>query len=121
MKKKVNLVFAALVFAAIAAFLTVEGAEAFCVHNNTDRTMLITQVSGGSFFGSFEENVQPGETRCCNWQNHGCNTHGHQDSPVKFEVSYEVLKPRVCYSFEIRADGDLYVTGSNGNYSCSGQ
>jgi len=49
MKKKVNLVLAGLVLAGLAVFLTVEGAEAFCVYNNTDREVVAAQTPSNFF------------------------------------------------------------------------
>ena len=44
--KKFNSVVAVLVFAVFAVFLAVEGAEAFCVYNNTNTNMIVEQTSG---------------------------------------------------------------------------
>lgn len=114
-----RILFASLLFGSIAAFVV--NAEAFCVHNNTtDREVIFDQTSGGETFGKYFGILKPGERGCCNWQNKDCNTAGKQDSPVKFSVR-TTYSEYICSGYQITAGGDIYATGSNGNYSCSGQ
>jgi len=129
MKKKVNLVIAGLVLAGLAVFLAAEGAEAFCVYNNTDvhdalgisRRPVVEalQKEGGGFY----KRIGSSERGCCNWQEKSCNRGGKIDSIVKIDVYYKqgmILSETVyiCKDFPIQAGGWLTVEGSKGNYKC---
>ena len=125
MNKKVRSIFAGLVFAALALFLAVEGAEAFCVYNNTKNdNMGVRQTSGGNFNKPF---IPSGGKECCNWQEKSCNKGGKRDSIVRFDV-YERVAVRdkrgaetfrsICEDFPIKAGGWLTIEGSNNNYKC---
>ena len=124
--RKFNSVVAVLVFAVFAVFLAVEGAEAFCVYNNTDTVIYATQTSGGNF----SKSISPGEKECCNWKEISCNgvgsppKRGKRDSTVRFDVDYytpyspHYTKENCCKDFPIKAGGWLTVEGSGGNYKC---
>jgi len=129
MKKRVNLVIAGLVLAGLAVFLTVEGAEAFCVYNNTDMRVheqLLVQQTGGHKTGrGFHKYIPAGENECCNWQNKDCNKEGKRDSIVRLDVSYWGHVPDapdytypICHGVEIKAGGWVTVKGEKGNYKC---
>ena len=123
MNKKVGSIFTGLVFVVVAAFLMVEGAEAFCVYNKTDKPMNAAQTSGGNF----GKNIPSGGKECCNWQEKSCNKGGKRDSIVRFDV-YERVAVRdkrgaetfrsICEDFPIKAGGWLTIEGSNDNYKC---
>jgi len=107
----------AVVFAVLAVFLAVEGAEAFCVYNNTDKLMNVCQASGSSGAKGLKEDIGPGGNACCNWQNKDCNKEGKRDSIVTFNVKkLEVWS--VCENFPIQAGGTLTIEGEKGNYKC---
>ncbi len=123
MIKKVNLIFLLLgiflTFGSINSF-------AFCIHNKTDVSLNVLEYSGGSGWGRFKEILSPGETKCCNWKNHSCNTQGHRDSIVKFSVDIyyggntggrTIPNSHIC-DLGIKAGGDLVIEGSRGNYRC---
>ena len=120
MNKKIGSVFTGLAFVVFAAFLAVEGAEAFCVYNKTDKPMNAVQTSGGNF----GKNIPSGGKECCNWQEKSCNKGGKKDSTVRFKVYYqgEGIRdwgyPTVCEDFPIKAGGWLTIEGSNDNYKC---
>jgi hypothetical protein len=118
MKKKVSLVFATLVFVMLAAFLAVEGAEAFCIYNKADISIIVDQTSGGDF----RKPISMGDSECCNWQNKSCNEGGKKDSIVKFNVTDMnkgvFFTGGICKDFPIKAGGWLTVRGSGGNYTC---
>ena len=122
MGKKVNSVFAVLVFAGFALFLAVEGADAFCVYNDTtDRIIQVEQVSGGKEGKQFKAKLTgTGEKSCCNWQNKDCNKEGKRDSTVTFNVYLGDYwqKNFICTNFPIKAGGWLTVEGSGGKYKC---
>ena len=116
MSKKVNLIFAGLVFAALALFLAVEGAEAFCVYNNMDGVIEVEQTSGHKKTHGFSGTIDPGDNKCCNWQNSDCNKKGKKDSTVRFDVSYSSGAAGIrsapiflCEDFPIKAGGWLTV------------
>ena len=121
--RKFNSVIAGLVFVVFAVFLMVEGAEAFCVYNNTNTNMIVEQTSGHGSHG-FDKKILAGENKCCNWQNKDCNKEGKRDSIVKFTVKYSpwgaVKYYYVCEDFPIRAGGSLTISGGGDrNFSCS--
>lgn len=122
MSKKVNSVLVAVVFAALTTFAAVEGTEAFCIYNNTDRALQVIQKSGNVNTKGFNNNIDPGQNACCNWQNKDCNKKGKNDSTVTFDVIYErpgsQFLSHVCTKFPIRADGQMTVTGKDLNYNC---
>ena len=141
MNKKVGLVpclrtagtsFAGLVFVVFAAFLAVEGAEAFCVYNKTDRVVRVEQVSGQKAGKGFSVKISPDDKRCCNWQTPDCNKEGKRDSKVSFDVYTEqttigiVNQPqaRICADFGIEAGGWMTVVKKNDSrgdyYTCEG-
>ncbi len=102
--------------------------NAYCIHNNTDITIKVEQTTGGKGWPyRFSKNLDPGESACCNWKNSDCNTGGHRDSLVGFDVSYlssggnnDAGFTYICNDFKIKAGGDLVVKGKNGNYKCIG-
>jgi len=127
MKKKVNLVLAGLVLAGLAVFLTVEGAEAFCVENHTDAKISASQKSGGKAFREFKKNIEPGERECCSWENKDCNKEGKKDSIIRFNIAYYEYTLRsgtggywiaACTDFKIKAGGSIKVKGKDGKYRC---
>jgi len=127
MKKKVNLVLAGLVLAGLAVFLAVEGAEAFCVYNQTDRRINVEQTGGHKKDSGFVRGIDPGGKECCNWQNKDCNKEGKRDGIVGFSVYYWKTAPGpgpigvaidICQDFAIQAGGWLTIEGKEGNYKC---
>ena len=120
--KKFNSVVAVLVFAVFAVFLAVEGAEAFCIYNNTDAQISVEQTSGHKKTHGFVGRINPGDNKCCNWQNSDCNKEGKKDSTVRFGVSYKFaggeLPQIICKDFPIKAGGWLTVEGSDVKYKC---
>lgn len=123
MSKKVNLIFAGLVFAALAVFLAAEGAEAFCVYNKTDIKFEAKQVVGGDFYWY----IYPGDNACCDWdwQQKYCNKEGKKDSIVMFRVGFwtgapsSLLWNHICTELPIKAGGWLTVTGNKKDgYKC---
>ncbi len=74
MYKKVNLIFAGLVFIALTTFPAVEGAEAFCVYNETDTAIRVVESFGSKPLHEFVVMIEPDEDKCCNWKNEDCNT-----------------------------------------------
>lgn len=118
MGKKVNLISAGLVFAVFASLLVVRGADAFCVYNNTDKELHVSEdVNGGSFWRAFEQNIAPGGKACCNWKEKSCNKGGKRESIVRFTVranwAYGTENVTLCQSFPIKAGGSLVVAGSD--------
>ncbi len=113
-----------IVIAAVLTLTSAGYARAFCIHNESDIVMEVKEVAGGSFFGGYSAGLNSGSTGCCNWQDSGCNTKGNNYNIVNFDVWYELTGSQgyfttsVCSGFGIRADGDLYVRGSNGQYGC---
>ncbi len=94
--------------------------HAFCVYNQTDRTINVTQTSGfGGYFVKFSVEIEPNNNSCCNWQNHDCNSSGKRDGIVAFDVypQSKLSKEIICH-VQIQAGGWLTVEGSNGNYRC---
>ncbi len=111
--------------AAVMVFAFAGQARAYCVHNETDRQMTASQVlnCGPSTWQCFKQDIDAGQQKCCNWSTSDCNESGGQTDPVGFDVYY---KPHwysssvgLCHNYQIPANGDLYIKGSNGNYSCS--
>ena len=96
----------------------VEGADAFCVYNNTDKLMNVVQASGASGAKGLNADLSPGGgNACCNWQNKDCNKKGKRDSIVTFTVrKIEVWK--VCENFPIQAGGWLTIEGKDDDYKC---
>jgi len=115
MRKKVNLIFATIVFAVVGVFL-VEGAEGFCVYNQTDTKIMVTQVAGG-IFGKI---VDPGEKVCCHYEDRRCNEGGKMDSIVTFNVGKQesTWYKSVCLDFSIKAGGWLLIEKIDGKYMC---
>ena len=93
-------------------------AGAFCVHNKSDRTVLVKQTSGGKWLKSFKAILSSGEKACCNWQNKDCNKDGEAGAAIGFNVSRGDPALAFCKHAEIRADGDLSICGNRGNFSC---
>ena len=126
MKGKMNLFLAGLVLAGLGVFLMVEGAEAFCVYNKTDKQITVIQTSGHKKTHGFSLIINRGDSECCNWKNSDCNKEGKKDSIVKFNVFYQEVRPPdrkiydmdICEDFPIKAGGWLTVEGSGGNYKC---
>ena len=125
MGKKFNSIFMALVFVALTAFLAAGSAEAFCVYNKTEDSLVIAkQVEGGDF----QKDVARGKGNevCCNWQEKSCNKGGKKDSIVKFTIkrwhqagSGLFPYPIVCEDFPIKAGGWLTVRGNaKDGYKC---
>lgn len=117
--RKFNSVIAGLILAGFAVFLTVEGAEAFCVHNDSDRDMRAQQVSNGSVWRAFNAKIDPGDQACCPWTEKDCNKSGGKTDPVGLNVFKSPSLDQVCMDYTIPANGDLYINGKSGNYSCS--
>jgi len=114
MSKKVNLIFAGLVFAALMVFLAAEGAEAFCVYDKTDKVVRVEQVSGHKAGYGFSVKISPDDKQCCHWSNTDCNKEGNKDSRVSFDVFIEHRElykgdERICAAFWIEAGGWMTV------------
>lgn len=128
MRKKADFIFMALVLVILPAFFTVGSADAFCVYNETDKVLFVQETGGGkipSFGGFIARNLQPGENKCCNWQDKDCNSKGKRDSIVTFQVSTVPITSHdppsidVCTGFPIKAGGWLTVVGKNNRYTCT--
>ena len=123
--RKFNSVFAVLVFAVFALFLAVEGADAFCVYNNTDTRIHAKQTSGQRSSHGLNEMIAPGDKECCNWQNKDCNEKGKRNNLVAFDVGYtggssglRAYYVDICHDFAIQAGGWMTVEGKDGSYKC---
>lgn len=119
MGKKVNLIFAGLVFIALTAFLMVDGAEAFCIYNRTNDIVIKVKQTGGGYYiegERFKEKINPGEHACCNWKNRECNMEGKRDSTVAFVIT-DINDVTIC-GISIPAGGWVEVKGKNGVYRC---
>jgi len=124
MGKKVSLVFTGLVFVVLSTFLVVEGAEAFCVYNKTDKVVRVEQVGGHKAGYGFSVKISPDDNKCCHWSTSDCNKEGNQDSRVSFDVFIEHREPyktdeRICADFWIEAGGWMTVVkkqDSRGDY-----
>ena len=116
MRGKLILAFLGVLFFGLMA----ADVHAFCVYNQTDRTINVTQTSGfRGYFVKFSVAIVPNDNRCCNWQNPDCNTSGKRDGIVAFDVypQSHLSKKIICH-VQIQAGGWLTVEGSNGNYRC---
>ena len=118
MGKKVNLIFAGLVFIALTAFLAVDSAEAFCIYNRTNDIVIKVKQTGGGvvLVKGFKAKINPGEHACCNWKNKDCNLKCKRDSTVAFVITY-INGDTMC-GISIPAGGYVEVKGKNGAYSC---
>lgn len=111
--------------AAVLAYAIAGPAGAYCVHNKADLEFYVTQTSNGSFWKPFSAKLQPGENACCSWTEKDCNKSGGQTDRVGFTAStggHVIYYPGggyACQDYQIPANGDLYVKGSGGHYSCS--
>ncbi|PKN33254.1 MAG: hypothetical protein CVU61_14140 [Deltaproteobacteria bacterium HGW-Deltaproteobacteria-19] len=118
-KKKKAVLFAVWIVSAIFLCLTAEGADAFCVYNNTDKEFNAAECHGGKTAKGFEKNLKPGDHACCNWENKDCNEKGKKDSIVAFNVMFtQVDMDNACLDFPVKAGGWLSVSGKNGRYKC---
>ncbi len=101
-------------------------ADAFCVYNFSDIDMKFLEIKGGSAFGRFDEDVEPGAHKCCNWKNKSCNNQGKRDSNLIFKVGSilnngfggTTLGKVYCDNVNIKAGGWLVIKGKNGHYYC---
>jgi hypothetical protein len=125
MGNKPTLIFAGLVSMVLSVFLVIGSAEAFCVYNKTDKKIGVQERSGHKSSHGFYGDIDPGDNKCCNWQNSDCNEEGKMDSIVRFEVIIYLAPVRIppyvkeiCKDFPIKAGGALTVEGSEGNYKC---
>lgn len=121
MGKKVNLIFAGLVFAVFAAFLWVEEADAFCVYNKSNKTFNVDQISGGKVagFGGFMARLRPGESACCHWSNPDCNKGPHKDDPVGLDVWFGFAEaPNPVCKVEIPACGWIEIIATKDYFKC---
>src|SRR4051812_16362565 len=57
--------------------------NAFCMYDSSDITWTcqIANDFGQGSFGSFEKDIDPNQSECCNWQVSSCNQDGNRDSP----------------------------------------
>ena len=119
-KKRLSAFFAVWFVSAIFLCLTAEGADAFCVYNNTDLEFQVQETHGGKKFKEFIKRINPGDHACCNWKNKDCNTKGKKDSTVKFLVAFtQVDMINVCVDVPVKAGGWLSVTGNKKHgYKC---
>ncbi len=106
------------VFGCVVFGLMVADVHAFCIYNKTDVDIFVEQVSGGSFFKGMSVKIPVNEYKCCNWQNHDCNTSGKRDGIVAFDVFYMKFSlysdfKAICKNFHIQAGGWITVEGSN--------
>ncbi len=120
MKKKLFILTFLMVFLTGAINLS-----AFCVYNNSDKLIIVYQVSGGSFFGDFQSELKPGKKACCNWKNKSCNKKKKRSSKVKFKIVYKKYTSKdsahlvtICRK-TIKAGGELVVNGKHGYYQCT--
>lgn len=120
MGKKLNFIFAGLVFIALTAFLAVDGAEAFCIYNRTDDIVIKVKQTGGGvvLVKGFKAKINPKEHACCNWKNSDCNLKGKRDSTVAFVIT-DINNETIC-GISIPAGGYIEVKGKNGAYRCEG-
>jgi len=124
--RKFNLVIAGLVLAGLAVFLTVEGAEAFCVYNYTDVSIQVNQTSGYKTGGGFSAEITPIQWQDCCGRWEPCNEEGKVDSILRFNVEWYKTPMRgslkttetICKDFPIKAGGWLNVKGEKGKYQC---
>ncbi len=123
--KNLGVVTKLSLFAVVCSFaLGIVDSHAFCIYNNTDSVIIVDEVDGGSFLGSFNESIQPGDHKCCNWNTHSCNTEGGKDSILKFHVyggGGSKLYPyygTICNNFPIKAGGWITVEKDGDNYKC---
>jgi len=124
-----------LVLAACAVFLSAGGAEAFCIYNESYGEIYACQISGDKTLQGFSGFLKPGEHKCCNWQDPGCNADRKPESTVRFNViTIDDLEQKVlsqitgrcgnggctktCDRISIRADGWAAFRIFKGNYRC---
>ncbi len=93
--------------------------HAFCVHNNTNITIVAEEIQGGFGLARFKKTIKPHQTKCCNWKNRGCNLEGKKSSPVEFNIYRHDNGKHICYP-ETSADGDIYINKDDGNFKCIG-
>ena len=120
MGKKFSSIFMAVVFAALTTFVAVEGAEAFCVYNNTDIRIYVAKIGGRD--RDFKKDIPTGRNVCCDWQTEDCNPTEKGDSVVRFYVSTQIQQHgerTLCERFPIKVGGKLVVEGKDGHYLCS--
>jgi len=111
------------IFMALVLMFAFTGqAGAFCVHNNTDRSVTVDQTSNASSweFKRFSKDLGPNTSECCNWTNPDCNKSRGKYDVVGFTVSIACkdFESCGCTSAQIPACSDLYFEGSKGNYKC---
>ncbi len=92
-------------------------AGAYCVHNNSDMLVHVSQVSNASFWKPFGTDLNPGNSACCPWSTKDCNESGGQTDPVGLTVT-SYSENTMCENFQIPANGDMTICGSNGGYRC---
>ncbi|PKN33253.1 MAG: hypothetical protein CVU61_14135 [Deltaproteobacteria bacterium HGW-Deltaproteobacteria-19] len=119
-KKRTSVLFAVWIVSVIFLCLTAEGADAFCVYNNSDLEFQVQETHGGRKFKEFIKVISPGNHACCNWKNKDCNAKGKKDSTVKFLVAFtQVLPINLCVDFPVKAGGWLSVSGDRKSpYKC---
>jgi len=58
-------------FVTLLVLFSSASVSAYCVYNHTDKTL---RVRGGSCFGCFDQEIKPGDHKCCPGDEHGCGS-----------------------------------------------
>ena len=101
-------------------------AGAFCIYNKIgkdskyehDKTIVVEQIGGGIGGKDFKGKIKPGEKKCCNWKDKGCNKSKKRTATLKFTIQGDDGKPnfnKSCEPVEIEAGGWIEVSPLPGN------
>lgn len=84
--------------------LQTEPASAFCVYNNSEETITALQLPiNGS---SFKQKIEPGEDKCCAWDNGDCNNGGGRIDKAKFLILKGAVPNALTFSLGAVAEAN---------------
>jgi len=88
--------------------------QAYCVHNETDRTITVLQERHPDSMRNdrrFDRSLAPGTSACCQFHKLDCNPEGRANSVVNLELRITGEPPYVC-GFPQGAEPNVKVTGA---------
>ena len=102
-------------FALAALLLSIASqANAYCVHNQTDRVVTVLQERHPDSMRNdrrLDRTLAPGASACCEFHKLDCNPEGRANSVVNLEVRIAGEPPYAC-GFPAGAEPNVKVTGA---------
>ncbi|GAA5801956.1 hypothetical protein HPULCUR_007414 [Helicostylum pulchrum] len=105
----------------LGCLLLVSYAHAFCVYNFTDDDSVwvrqMPRFTGGTYTSRFKhENIGPGDSQCCHFSIHDCNTTGDPNTILQlaFQTTHDGVAKDFMFTVTLPAGGWVEIRGESG-------